>query len=805
MNILLKFKRGQKSPSQCVSDSKKSRKSHDTQFTTPGQVQKQMGNIKSAQQEVEILDQHFDNSEPQGRKKGSRSSSKNDRGCKTGGKAANMSERKVQEFTTPGIVEDKFSNISRAIEPNQVASTLKMSASNVNQSMQFKLSNIQNSNFHVMKNPSLVQNSMTESRRLKEKTACKNSGVRDSKSPKDTLGYSKRSGQFTKTSTKKHLHHQNSPKPMLKESQNTLNTSRGMKNESNELYMSSLLMNQSHSKTANPTSQSHNLPIKKNSQMITDDQDTYSALEILNQKYNLGLSSMKKKKSIETSKIVEDVQQVNGPLQYSFVGNLQEKRSYEEYQTAGFGNEDEVKMFESQTPLEFRSKVFESNVQSEGVKNLISNPKNEQNFTRQNIFKINEETSRASRTLRDPQSEAKDRSNSKKIQGKSPRSSPRYSPLRPNTESFRGTLNSESDPYSKEEQSLGSFGTKLTRRTHQNTKKRLSRSPKSIKRSSQANRSATKKKLISDFTNELDKENDPSFVNRNFDEYSELEENPHAVDKPPIVPLKDKDIFIRNLKSKYKYNDICSPRISNRPSYTSIRSFNTRPSRSNSPFEEAPKSYAISSMIKTRPSQQNLHETPLSPVRSFKRLNMQTSTGKNLVHSLIRKYPINLYDISSYLKYTGKLNNIGEYEGYGRIDANNGEEVYVGDFRSGKYDGIGRIVNYLNQKEGFLANMPSLKSRIKLRFFSIGSSNLSKNIYGVKMSGKIQFSDNDWVSYSGGFKKGKMHGYGKLVLKDGKVFEGKFENGKAAGMGVQMADGFKTVGIWDKNLIKQYY
>lgn len=50
-----------------------------------------------------------------------------------------------------------------------------------------------------------------------------------------------------------------------------------------------------------------------------------------------------------------------------------------------------------------------------------------------------------------------------------------------------------------------------------------------------------------------------------------------------------------------------------------------------------------------------------------------------------------------------------------------------------------------------------------------------------------------------------MHGYGKLVLKDGKVFEGKFENGKAAGMGVQMADGFKTVGIWDKNLIKQYY
>lgn len=35
MNILLKFKRGSRSPSKCVSDTQKSLKSADTKFTSP--------------------------------------------------------------------------------------------------------------------------------------------------------------------------------------------------------------------------------------------------------------------------------------------------------------------------------------------------------------------------------------------------------------------------------------------------------------------------------------------------------------------------------------------------------------------------------------------------------------------------------------------------------------------------------------------------------------------------------------------------------------------------------------------------
>lgn len=707
-------------------------------------------------------------------------------------------------------MDDTFTmNLSRTVEPNQIAQTLEMSASYVNHSLAFKRSsqsNFGSSIFVTMKNPSLVNNSLVESRRLFGKRASKQSEIRDSKSPKDKH-QSKILG-LNQVSTKKNLHTiGNSPKPLLKESKNTLNTSRGQKNDSQALFMSSMLLSnpiKGQSKQVHQFYSENNLIVLNKENTITEEDDTLSALAVLNKKYNLGLSTIQQDLPNESSRREqqkhEKLQILNqgpnhkNPFQYSFLD--QQKRSYEEYQTAGFGNEDEVKIFESQVPMEFRSKVFESHIQSEVVEQANRNPQLKNNLTihEHNVFKQQPKA-----MIKEHAAEVHSVQHNYKPQGNDESSSGKYLPTKPSTESCRGTIKSGSEPYSREEFSLGSFGTKFTRRTAtQNPRKILSKSPK--RRKSQPPLAQTCKNLVQDFCYQ---ENNPSLIN------TYVSDRPHQAEKPPQIPQPNKDMFLKKMKSKYEKKDLCtvSPRVSiNRLSYRSIRSGMSKRSRtrSNSPHEE-PKSYAISSVIKTRVSQQNLHETPLSPVRSLKKLNLQTSAAKTIVNSVIQRYPVSIYDISSYLKYFGTLNNKGQYEGYGKIVANDKEVIYEGDFRDGKYDGIGTIKNYLYNKEGFLSSMPSLKSKIKLKFFSIASPNLVKDIYRAKVTGKMNFSDKDWVSYTGGFKKGKIHGYGTLAFKNGHVFEGRFIDGKATGLGIQKSYGFNTMGLWDKNQLTQYY
>jgi hypothetical protein len=103
--------------------------------------------------------------------------------------------------------------------------------------------------------------------------------------------------------------------------------------------------------------------------------------------------------------------------------------------------------------------------------------------------------------------------------------------MRVNTGSFRGTT-SESDPYSKEEFSLNSFGTKLTRKSNQVTRKKLSnKSPRSVRSGThKMNYSVTKKNLNAEFKKNSNKENNPRLANL------EIKEIPEIHEKPPKVP-----------------------------------------------------------------------------------------------------------------------------------------------------------------------------------------------------------------------------------------------------------------------------
>jgi hypothetical protein len=57
------------------------------------------------------------------------------------------------------------------------------------------------------------------------------------------------------------------------------------------------------------------------------------------------------------------------------------------------------------------------------------------------------------------------------------------------------------------------------------------------------------------------------------------------------------------------------------------------------------------------------------------------------------------------------------------------------------------------------------------------------------------------MTYSGLFEKGQMHGQGKQVWADGRVYEGDFLNGMKHGEGTMLEENNKMyAGQWDKNL-----
>lgn len=156
--------------------------------------------------------------------------------------------------------------------------------------------------------------------------------------------------------------------------------------------------------------------------------------------------------------------------------------------------------------------------------------------------------------------------------------------------------------------------------------------------------------------------------------------------------------------------------------------------------------------------------------------------------------------ITEYLFYTGPFKN-GVFYGKGQIISKRGDVLYDGDFENGIYHGFGRLRNYHHIKPLDVGDRGDLRSDIYERYFGIEKNNYLKDIQAKRGLLDVNFNESTWESYEGYFSKGKKHGVGKLRLKDGRDFEGEFENGMVSGYGILRYFGDKVVGKWKDNIL----
>lgn len=152
--------------------------------------------------------------------------------------------------------------------------------------------------------------------------------------------------------------------------------------------------------------------------------------------------------------------------------------------------------------------------------------------------------------------------------------------------------------------------------------------------------------------------------------------------------------------------------------------------------------------------------------------------------------------IAKTLKYIGNTKN-GLFHGEGKIITSNGDIIYNGNFENGFYSGFGKLKNIRNELTFTLSN------DIIKKFMSISNNNYL-SITAKRGILDVNFSEENWISYEGFFKKGQKDGVGKLYLKDGRIFEGEFEGGQANGYGIMSYFEKKVVGKWKDNIILNF-
>lgn len=127
-------------------------------------------------------------------------------------------------------------------------------------------------------------------------------------------------------------------------------------------------------------------------------------------------------------------------------------------------------------------------------------------------------------------------------------------------------------------------------------------------------------------------------------------------------------------------------------------------------------------------------------------------------------------------KYQGTFEN-GLKHGFGILSAKNNQEIYVGEWEIGKFQGDGLFLNpvFLESSEEELSNFAEEIHYNELR-------NLTKN----------------WIRYEGGFFEGKMHGFGTLLMRNQEKFRGNFVNGRIHGEGsYYRRNGEIICGFWE--------
>ena len=149
----------------------------------------------------------------------------------------------------------------------------------------------------------------------------------------------------------------------------------------------------------------------------------------------------------------------------------------------------------------------------------------------------------------------------------------------------------------------------------------------------------------------------------------------------------------------------------------------------------------------------------------------------------------------------GPIKN-NKFHGLGRIITTKSETIiYEGEFYQGKYDGRGKLFNYLVKSE---IQEGALPGNVVSEYMSVARNNYLKDIHGDKGLLNVNFSDDNWESYVGHFRDGKKHGIGKLKLLDGRVYEGEFCAGFAHGYGVVRYFGRSCCGRWKNNILSQF-
>ena len=129
-----------------------------------------------------------------------------------------------------------------------------------------------------------------------------------------------------------------------------------------------------------------------------------------------------------------------------------------------------------------------------------------------------------------------------------------------------------------------------------------------------------------------------------------------------------------------------------------------------------------------------------------------------------------------------EINNNGDiYEGkfvegllYGKGIYTNGKEFYLGDFRNKRMIGFGEIFTDEYHYCGQLWDkMPHGKGRINI----YNEGEYEGNFEYGDMDGEGIFKWNNGNYYVGEMKKGKLHGLGKLVHRNGFIEDGYFRDG----------------------------
>lgn len=174
-------------------------------------------------------------------------------------------------------------------------------------------------------------------------------------------------------------------------------------------------------------------------------------------------------------------------------------------------------------------------------------------------------------------------------------------------------------------------------------------------------------------------------------------------------------------------------------------------------------------------------------------LDIQTTTKKNIYEGEIK------IKINNLLYYIGQTKN-KLFHGNGRIITNKEQEIYKGEFSEGKYEGKGTLYNLLKKTE---ISEIQLKPEIKSLFIDLRCNNYKEGYRPDRGILNINFEDENWEYYEGHFYNGKKSGIGKLVLSDGRVYNGEFLNGVAHGYGILKYFGESVAGIWKRNIMVQ--